>query len=113
MRRITVKEYKEAMHVVANYVNQLHLENIHDVSKALNPLNGICILNVKVIDLQFSVRCMNALKYQYGLNYDELTYVRDIVKQTERQLMKRKNMGRKSINEIKTFLESHNLYLKK
>ena len=59
-----------------------------------------------VNDFQWSVRCYNCLR-----NANILT-VRELISQTERDLLKTKNFGRKSITEIKEVLASMGLHFR-
>jgi DNA-directed RNA polymerase subunit alpha len=63
------------------------------------------ILGKNVMDLELSVRASNCLK-----NADIRT-VGDLIQKTESELLKTKNFGRKSLNEIKNVLTNMGLYL--
>lgn len=63
------------------------------------------ILNQKIVDQSFSKRVMNALE---ALN---IKTIRDLVRMTESDLRKGKNVGEKAISEINEFLEKLNLTL--
>ncbi|MDR1872686.1 MAG: DNA-directed RNA polymerase subunit alpha [Deltaproteobacteria bacterium] len=58
-----------------------------------------------VDELELSVRSANCLK-----NAD-IYYIGDLVQKTEQEMLKTKNFGRKSLNEIKNVLEKLNLHL--
>jgi DNA-directed RNA polymerase subunit alpha len=62
-------------------------------------------LDRSVSELELSVRAANCLK-----NVD-LSTIRDLVQKTEAEMLKTKNFGRKSLNEIKEVLEGMNLQL--
>jgi DNA-directed RNA polymerase subunit alpha len=62
-------------------------------------------LNRPVDELDLSVRAANCLK-----NAD-IYYIGDLVKKTESEMLKTKNFGRKSLNEIKEVLKGMNLSL--
>jgi len=62
-------------------------------------------LDRSVSELELSVRAANCLK-----NVD-LSTIRDLVQKTEAEMLKTKNFGRKSLNEIKEVLEDMNLHL--
>jgi len=58
-----------------------------------------------VDDLELSVRCANCLQ-----NAD-IKYIGELVQKTEQEMLKTKNFGRKSLNEIKEFLQEMGLSL--
>ena len=58
-----------------------------------------------VNELELSVRAANCLKNV------ELKTIRDLVQKTEAEMLKTKNFGRKSLNEIKELLEEMGLHL--
>ncbi|MDR2198555.1 MAG: DNA-directed RNA polymerase subunit alpha [Deltaproteobacteria bacterium] len=62
-------------------------------------------LSRPVDELDLSVRAANCLK-----NAD-IYYIGDLVKKSEAEMLKTKNFGRKSLNEIKEVLKGMNLYL--
>lgn len=62
-------------------------------------------LDRSVNELELSVRAANCLK-----NVD-LSTIRDLVQKTEAEMLKTKNFGRKSLNEIKEVLEEMGLHL--
>jgi len=62
-------------------------------------------LDRSVSELELSVRAANCLK-----NVD-LSTIRDLVQKTEAEMLKTKNFGRKSLNEIKDVLGDMNLHL--
>ena len=62
-------------------------------------------LDRSVNELELSVRAANCLK-----NVD-LSTIRDLVQKTEAEMLKTKNFGRKSLNEIKEVLEDMGLHL--
>jgi DNA-directed RNA polymerase subunit alpha len=62
-------------------------------------------LRKPVDELDLSVRAANCLK-----NAD-IYFIRDLVQKTEAEMLKTKNFGRKSLNEIKQVLQSMNLSL--
>ena len=59
----------------------------------------------KVDELELSVRSMNCLKN------DNIIYIGDLVQKTEVELLRTPNLGKKSLNEIKEILASHDLSL--
>jgi len=68
--------------------------------KVINPF-----LNKPVEDLELSVRSANCLKNA------EINYIGDLVQKTDQEMLKTKNFGRKSLNEIKTLLQEMDLTL--
>ena len=62
-------------------------------------------LNRQIDELEFSVRSANCLK-----NAD-IHYIGELVQKTEQEMLKTKNFGRKSLQEIQENLDSMGLYL--
>jgi DNA-directed RNA polymerase subunit alpha len=62
-------------------------------------------LDKNVEDMELSVRSANCLK-----NAD-IQYIGQLVQKTDAEMLKTKNFGRKSLNEIKALLSQHNLSL--
>ena len=62
-------------------------------------------LDKNVEDLELSVRSANCLK-----NAD-IQYIGQLVQKTDAEMLKTKNFGRKSLNEIKALLQQHDLTL--
>lgn len=62
-------------------------------------------LDKNVEDLELSVRSANCLKNA------QIQYIGQLVAKTDAEMLKTKNFGRKSLNEIKTLLAEHNLTL--
>jgi len=58
-----------------------------------------------VSELELSVRSANCLKNA------NITYIGELVQKTETEMLKTKNFGRKSLNEIKAILEEMGLHL--
>ncbi len=63
------------------------------------------ILFRPIDDLELTVRSANCLKAE------NIYYIGDLVQRTEMELMKTPNLGKKSLNEIKEALKSHELEL--
>lgn len=81
-----------------------HIEGIY------NNLPGIKVepadpLFIEVCTFELSVRAHNCLKYE------GLKYLGDVVQKTESELMKIPNFGKLSLQELKTALEYHEMYL--
>ncbi|MCI0656744.1 MAG: DNA-directed RNA polymerase subunit alpha, partial [Acidobacteria bacterium] len=62
-------------------------------------------LNRSVEELELSVRSYNCLKNA------EIRTIRDLVQRTEAEMLRTKNFGRKSLNEIKEILAEMGLSL--
>ncbi|MDO5674366.1 MAG: DNA-directed RNA polymerase subunit alpha [bacterium] len=62
-------------------------------------------LDKNVEDLELSVRSANCLKNA------QIQYIGQLVNKTDAEMLKTKNFGRKSLNEIKALLAEHNLTL--
>jgi DNA-directed RNA polymerase subunit alpha len=62
-------------------------------------------LDKNVEDLELSVRSANCLKNA------QIQYIGQLVNKTDAEMLKTKNFGRKSLNEIKALLSEHNLTL--
>jgi DNA-directed RNA polymerase subunit alpha len=62
-------------------------------------------LDRKVSELELSVRAANCLKAA------DLRYIGELVRRSDAEMLKTKNFGRKSLNEIKDILTTMNLHL--
>lgn len=67
--------------------------------------NYPAFLDKNVEDLELSVRSANCLKNA------QIQYIGQLVNKTDAEMLKTKNFGRKSLNEIKALLAEHNLTL--
>ncbi|WP_314622235.1 DNA-directed RNA polymerase subunit alpha C-terminal domain-containing protein, partial [uncultured Selenomonas sp.] len=65
------------------------------------------VLETTIDDLDLSVRSFNCLKRA------NINTVADLVSKTEEDMMKVRNLGRKSLEEVKKKLEEYDLALKK
>lgn len=63
------------------------------------------ILLRPIDELELTVRSANCLKAE------NIYYVGDLIQKTEQELLKTPNLGRKSLNEIKSVLAAHGLSL--
>lgn len=70
-----------------------------------SPLGVDPLLLRPVDDLELTVRSANCLKAE------DIFYIGDLVQRDEAELLKTPNLGKKSLNEIKSILAKHNLYL--
>lgn len=99
------KIFKEQMTVFINFnedqIDQAEEEKF-DVGeiKLINPH-----LSKSVEDLELSVRSANCLRNA------QITYIGELVQKTESEMLKTKNFGRKSLNEIKQLLQQMDLSL--
>lgn len=73
-------------------------------SDVVLPANDPRLLK-NIEDLELSVRLLNCLQN------DNIKYVGELIQKTEDYMLKIPNMGRKSLNEIKTILEYDGLFL--
>ena len=98
------KILKEQMTIFINFNEDIAKapENAdeEDDSKAYPPF-----LDKNVEDLELSVRSANCLKNA------QIQFIGQLVNKTDAEMLKTKNFGRKSLNEIKALLSEHNLTL--
>lgn len=71
----------------------------------LDSNNYPAFLDKNVEDLELSVRSANCLKNA------QIQYIGQLVNKTDAEMLKTKNFGRKSLNEIKALLQEHDLTL--
>ena len=76
-----------------------------NVTKKQEIISSNSNLLAKISDVDFSVRTLNSLKNE------NVIYLGDLVCYTEFEIKKFRNMGKKSIDEIKAKLTDFNLYL--
>lgn len=98
------KILKEQMTIFINFNEEIakapdNSDNDED-GKAYPPF-----LDKNVEDLELSVRSANCLKNA------QIQYIGQLVNKTDAEMLKTKNFGRKSLNEIKALLAEHNLTL--
>mgnify|MGYP001205281819 CR=1 FL=1 len=98
------KILKEQMTIFINFNEEIakapaNADNEND-GKAYPPF-----LDKNVEDLELSVRSANCLKNA------QIQYIGQLVTKTDAEMLKTKNFGRKSLNEIKALLSEHNLTL--
>ncbi len=91
------------MQIFINFEEEPELAEADHEGGAGGPLNEN--LDRSVDELELSVRSYNCLK-----NADIRT-IRELVQKTEPEMLKTKNFGRKSLNEIKEILSSMGLHL--
>lgn len=99
------KILKEQMTIFINF-NEDQIEQAEEEKadvkevKSVNPN-----LSKSVEDLELSVRSANCLRNA------QITYIGELVQKTEAEMLKTKNFGRKSLNEIKQLLQQMDLSL--
>jgi len=98
------KILKDQMSIFINFDEEAAVPEIEDSGQdELEPLNPY--LDKPVEDLELSVRSANCLKNA------EIHYIGDLAQKTDQEMLKTKNFGRKSLNEIKTLLAEMGLTL--
>ncbi|OQX20526.1 MAG: DNA-directed RNA polymerase subunit alpha [Desulfobulbaceae bacterium A2] len=98
------KILKEQMNIFINFdenaVEALAEEQSAESSDGFHPF-----LDKHVEDLELSVRSANCLKNA------NIAYIGQLVQKSDAEMLKTKNFGRKSLNEIKALLTEHSLTL--
>ncbi len=98
------KILKEQMTIFINFDEEkIKAETVKEQEEDEEPLNPY--LDKPVEDLELSVRSANCLK-----NAD-INYIGDLTQKTDQEMLKTKNFGRKSLNEIKVLLAEMGLSL--
>jgi DNA-directed RNA polymerase subunit alpha len=98
------KILKEHMTIFINFDEEKAEPEIEETEESEEPkLNENLYRTVE--DLELSVRSANCLKNA------NITYIGELVQRTEAEMLKTKNFGRKSLNEIKQLLEEMELSL--
>ncbi len=98
------KILKEQMTIFINFDEEAaEPEKSEDEEKDTEPLNPY--LDKPVEDLELSVRSANCLKNA------EIHFIGDLAQKTDQEMLKTKNFGRKSLNEIKALLAEMGLTL--
>lgn len=100
---LAAKLIKDHMAIFINFEEEIHEQPEPVVQKAIPAHNEH--LDKSVDELELSVRSYNCLK-----NSDIKT-IRDLVQKSEAEMLKTKNFGRKSLNEIKDILTGMGLGL--
>jgi DNA-directed RNA polymerase subunit alpha len=100
---LAAKLIKDHMAIFINFEEEIHEQPEPVVQKVVPAHNEH--LDKSVDELELSVRSYNCLK-----NSDIKT-IRDLVQKSEAEMLKTKNFGRKSLNEIKDILTSMGLGL--
>jgi DNA-directed RNA polymerase subunit alpha len=98
------KILKEQLSIFINFDEEkAEPESSDDDNKRSEPLNPY--LDKPVEDLELSVRSANCLKNA------EINFIGDLAQKTDQEMLKTKNFGRKSLNEIKALLAEMDLTL--
>lgn len=98
------KILKEQMHVFINFDEEAaEPEVVQNEESSITPANEN--LGRSVEDLELSVRSANCLRNA------EINFIGELVQKTEVEMLKTKNFGRKSLNEIKQLLSEMDLSL--
>lgn len=98
------KILKEQMQVFINFDEDAVIPVQKDAESGEKPkLNDNLYRSVE--DLELSVRSANCLRNA------EIRYIGELVQKSEAEMLKTKNFGRKSLNEIKQLLSEMDLYL--
>jgi len=97
------KIIKDHWNVFMNFEDQEEEEEKEPVNDTKSTLHEYFLKSVN--ELELSVRSYNCLKNA------EIRTIGDLVKRTEGEMLRTKNFGRKSLNEIKEILKSMNLGL--
>lgn len=98
------KILKEQMTIFINFdEDSAEPEITEDEEQNAEPLNPY--LDKPVEDLELSVRSANCLKNA------EINFIGDLAQKTDQEMLKTKNFGRKSLNEIKALLAEMDLTL--
>ncbi|MBL8172766.1 MAG: DNA-directed RNA polymerase subunit alpha [Acidobacteria bacterium] len=101
---LAAKLVKDHMTIFINFEEDIMQEQPEPVAQKVSPAYNEH-LDKSVDELELSVRSYNCLK-----NSDIRT-IRDLVQKSEAEMLKTKNFGRKSLNEIKDILNSMGLGL--
>jgi len=96
------KLLKDHMNIFINFEEEPEVQEVpQDRPAAVHNEN----LDRSVEELELSVRSYNCLKNA------NITTIRELVQKTEQEMLKTKNFGRKSLNEIKEILSAMGLSL--
>ena len=98
------KILKEQTEYFINFDEQSAEPEIEEIEESEEPPQNENLYRT-VEDLELSVRSANCLKNA------NITYIGELVQRTEAEMLKTKNFGRKSLNEIKQLLEVMELSL--
>jgi DNA-directed RNA polymerase subunit alpha len=99
---LAAKLLKDHMNIFINFEEEAEVE---EISAERAPLYRNENLDRSVEELELSVRSYNCLKNA------NITTIRELVQRSEQEMLKTKNFGRKSLNEIKEILAAMGLGL--
>ena len=97
------KIIKEQMNPFINFEEQVEVKAVEPNESVKETLNENLFKHVS--ELELSVRSANCLQNA------NISYIGELVQKTEAEMLKTKNFGRKSLNEIKAMLEEMGLSL--
>jgi DNA-directed RNA polymerase alpha subunit len=108
---ITNEEYKNALYIVKLYRQQC-VDTIIEIDKSDYDNKWYTIRNKLISDTDLSVRAMNVLFFGgFGLNqFDSL--VKDLSLISRSELIRTRNLGKKSLGEIDLLLKEANVLMK-
>jgi DNA-directed RNA polymerase subunit alpha len=101
---LAAKLVKDHMTIFINFEEEEIEEPVAEVVEAPKPVPDE-YLNRSIDELELSVRAYNCLKNA------SVHTIRDLVQRSEPEMLKMKNFGRKSLNEVKEVLATMNLSL--
>jgi DNA-directed RNA polymerase subunit alpha len=99
---LAAKLLKDHMQIFINFEEQPEAE---EITQEKFPVVRNDVLDRSVEELELSVRSYNCLKNA------NITTIRELVTKSEQEMLKTKNFGRKSLNEIKEILSAMGLSL--
>lgn len=95
---ITEQEYVDAITLVRNYMAQIINETENGWA-----VNSKPTLSLILTEQDLSIRCLNCCRC------NDLETIGDLVTKTERQLLRSRNFGKKSLQELRNLLASYGL----
>lgn len=101
---MAAKMVKDHMSIFINFEEEEPEEPLPEPVEE-KPVISPEILNRPISELELSVRAFNCLKNA------KIETIRDLVQKTEEEVLKMKNFGRKSLNEVKQVLAEMGLHL--
>ncbi len=97
---------KKAAYMLQDQVNVFIDLQPPKAQKAVDTVTGVDPLLLRPVDdLELTVRSANCLKAE------DIFFIGDLVQRNENELLKTPNLGKKSLNEIKSILAKHGLAL--
>lgn len=108
---ITNEEYQNALQLIKKYRKQCSnvIEEIDDVFDEKYEIRNTLISN---FDFVLSVRTLNTLfNGNFNLNQFD-SVVKDLAKISKKQLLRCRNFGKKSLDEIEQLCNEANIYLR-